>query len=42
MAKAVTTFIEHALEEEEQQFSLLKAKLNPEESDVRPSPCLVA
>jgi hypothetical protein len=34
MAKAVTTFIEHALEEEEQQFSLLKAKLNPEESDV--------
>ena len=37
MAKAVTTFIDHALEEEEQQFSMLKAKLPPEESDVRVS-----
>ncbi len=34
LAKAVTTFIDHAREEEEQQFSVLKSKLTPEESDV--------
>lgn len=35
MGKAYTTFISHAQEEEQQQFSQLKAKLTPEESDVR-------
>ncbi|KAI0811209.1 hypothetical protein BC629DRAFT_1038401 [Irpex lacteus] len=33
LAKAVTTFIDHAREEEEQQFPVLKSKLTPEESD---------
>lgn len=37
MAKAYTAFIEHAKEEEEQQFAPLKARLTPEENDVRAS-----
>lgn len=35
MTKAYTGFIEHAKEEEEEQFDKLKAKLTPEENDVR-------
>lgn len=38
ITKAVTTFIAHAKEEEDEQLPLIREKLSPQDNDVRRAP----